>query len=420
MDKGLKMEERRKISKKIAGRYQKARKKEKGKILDEFVELVGYNRSYASWLLRNIGKEVVIKRGKERIVLVGEIIKSKKKGRKKVYGEEVKGVLKKIWYILDFPCGRRMADFMEEILPILEEKGEIKIDDEIREKLLKISGRTIDRVLKEEKKRWEIRGKKRTKPGSLLKSQIPIRTFSDWDEKKPGFIEMDLVSHDGGEGKGIYAQTLDVTDVYTGWTETICVENKSQEKVFEGLNKIIKQFPFRILGIDSDNGSEFINSHLKRYCEDNKITFTRTRPYRKNDNCYVEQKNWHIVRKTVGYWRYETKKEVEIINRIYRLLRLYTNFFQVQMKLVEKTRNGSKVKKKYDKAKTPYRRIMECPEISQEIKKQLTEQYKSLNPVELKKQIVKLQNKLYNIVRNNPFYRKRIENKKVKNEYVFV
>jgi len=176
----------------------------------------------------------------------------------------------------------------------------------------------------------------------------------------------------------------------------------------------MKQFPFKILGIDSDNGSEFINHHLVKFCERNRITFTKSRPYKKNDSCYVEQKNWSIVRKTVGYLRYETEKEVETINQIYKYLRLYTNFFQPQMKLIEKVRIGSKVMKKYDKAKTPYQRIIECPDIEREVKRELKRQYENLNPVELKKQIVKLQNYLFKIVKNNPFYRERIREKKEK------
>lgn len=417
---GLTMAERKKITKIMAQRYQKANKKEKGRILDEIVALVGYNRCYASWVLRNYGRKVLVYDNGKRTIFIGERNLPKKRSKRKIYDENVLVALKKIWAILDFPCSKRLVDYMKDIIAVLERHNEIKLDKETREKLNKISARTIDRLLKHEREKWQIKGKKRTKPGSLLKSQIPIRTFSEWDEKRPGFIEMDLVSHDGGDGKGIYAQTLDATDILTGWTETICVENKSQIKVFEGLNKIMKQFPFPILGIDSDNGSEFINSHLTRYCQENRITFTRTRPYRKNDNCYVEQKNWHIVRKTVGYWRYETEKEVEIINKIYKILRLYTNFFQVQMKLIEKKRLGSKVIKRYDKAKTPYKRIMECPEINEEIKRKLTEQYKSLNPVELKREIVKLQELLYKIVRTNPFYRKRIEEKKEKNKWALV
>ncbi|MGB9678340.1 MAG: DDE-type integrase/transposase/recombinase, partial [Candidatus Ratteibacteria bacterium] len=303
-----------------------------------------------------------------------------------------------IWALLEYPCGKRLSGFIGEVINVLEKNG-IKIEEEVKEKLKKISAATIDRKLRDYKRKLELKRKSKTKPGRLVKNQIPIKTFADWNEKMPGFIEIDLVDHSGGIERGIFAQTLDAVDVLTGWTETICVENKSQIKVFEGLNKIIKQFPFPILGIDSDNGSEFINHHLIKYCEEKKITFTKSRPYKKNDSCYVEQKNWSVVRKTVGYFRYETKQEVETINQIYKYLRLYTNYFQPQMKLIEKIRIGSKVKKIYDKPKTPYQRIMDCEKIDNQIKEKLTKIYKSLNLIEIKRKLTELGDKLFDMVR---------------------
>jgi len=248
-------------------------------------------------------------------------------------------------------------------VPILERHKELVVDKETKEKILKISASTIDRLLFKERAKLRLKGRARTKPGTLLKNQIPIRTFADWDENKPGFVEVDLVSHDGGNPRGDYVHTLDVTDVYTGWT-------------------------------DSDNGSEFINAHLLRFCKQEKITFTRTRPYRKNDNCFVEQKNYSIVRKAVGYYRYETKKELEILNELYKVLRLYTNFFQPVMKLVEKTRVGSKVIKRYDKSKTPYQRVLDSPYVPREDKERLRAEYDQLNPAELKRELTKLKNRL--------------------------
>ncbi|MCM8786359.1 MAG: transposase, partial [Candidatus Omnitrophica bacterium] len=258
LKKELDMAVKKKISRIVAERYCKARKKEKGRILDEFVKVFGYRRCYASWLLRMLGKGHVFYIDRKRYVVKGE--KTSQKGIRKrpiVYGQEVVDALKKVWYILDMPCGKRLAPYLKEIVPILETKGELKISNEVKEKLIKISAASIDRLLKEERKRWRIKKRSYTKPGSLLKKQIPIKTFADWNENRPGFIEIDLVDHSGGLARGIYAQTLDATDVFCGWTETICVENKSQMKVFEGLRKIEKQFPFPIVGIDSDNGAEF-------------------------------------------------------------------------------------------------------------------------------------------------------------------
>ncbi len=253
----------------------------------------------------------------------------------------------------------------------------------------------------------QINGRSNTKPGTLLKNQIPIRTYSEWDEKRPGFVEIDLVGHDGGDAKGEYMQALDVTDVCTGWTETQAVKNKAQVWVFEALEDIKSQLPFELLGIDSDNGSEFINHHLFRFCKEGEITFTRTRSYRKNDNCFVEQKNYSVVRRTVGYSRYDTEEELKVINELYGHLRLYTNFFQPVMKLIEKTRIGSRVKKKYDKARTPYKRVLESPHTAEHAKNKLKRQYAKLNPAELKRQITKLQNRLLRLASLKEVMRKQ-------------
>ena len=410
------MRVRKVISRAISERYKKSIKKEKGKILDEFTKITGYNRSYASYLLNRIGKKIVVFRNGERIVFVGDNKKFKKRKRPIIYDNEVVNWLKKIWALLDYPCGKRLSPFMKEVLDILEKNG-VEIEEGIKEKLKKMSAATIDRKLRYYKKQLELKRRSKTKPGSLLKSQISVRTFADWNEKAPGFIEIDLVEHSGGVARGIYAQTLDATDVLTGWTETICVENKSQVRVFEGLQKIMKQFPFKILGIDSDNGSEFINHHLVKFCERNRITFTKSRPYKKNDNCYVEQKNWSVVRKAVGYFRYETKKEVETINQIYKYLRLYTNYFQPQMKLIEKKRIGSKVRKRYDTPKTPYQRVMECEKIDGKTKEKLKKTYESLNLIEIKKNLTELEDKLFEMVR-----RKKLKEKgeKIEKEEIFV
>ena len=394
---GLTMRTKREITKEIAPRYQKSRKKEKTKILDEFVGLTGYTRCYASWLLRNCGRKIVMKgKGGRRIIFVGEIRKRKRR-RKRVYDEEVLKPLKRIWYIMDFPCGKRLQPSLKWIVPKLEQHGELRISKEVKEKLLKISSATIDRLLRSEKRKMELKPKAKTKPGTLLKHQIPVRTFSDWDDKRPGFVEIDLVSHDGGNVRGDFIQTLDVTDVATGWTETEAVRNRAQVWVFEALKKIQKRLPFELLGIDSDNDTVFINAHLLRYCERNNLTFTRTRAYRKNDNCYVEQKNWTVVRKAVGYLRYDTEEELKTLNELYKWLRLYTNFFQPMMKLLEKRRVGSKVRKKYDEPRTPYHRVLESQWVNKENKEKLKSQYDKLNPVELKRKMVRLQNKLFKL-----------------------
>jgi hypothetical protein len=387
----LTMKERRSVTAVVAKRYQKATKKGKGTILGEYTQLTGYNRCYVAFLLRNHGRRMRIS---NNTVLVGECRKKVKRTRDRTYDDEVVRVLKKIWLIMGFICGKRLKPELKEVIPILERYKEIELDKTIREKLLRISAATIDRVLAVERKKRSLRQRSRTKPGTLLKHQIPIRTFSEWDEQRPGFVEIDLVGHEGGDPSGEYIQTLDMTDVCTGWTETQAVKNKAQVWVFEALKEIRRRLPFKLSGIDSDNGSEFINSHLYCYCEEERVTFTRARAYRKNDNCYVEQKNYSVVRRWVGYARYDTPQQLRLLNQLYSRLRLYTNYFQPVMKLEEKIRVGSKVKKRYDRPRTPYQRVLESPLVDKEHKKKLNHEYSKLNPAELRRQISSLQIKL--------------------------
>jgi len=387
----LTMREKRSVTAIVASRYRKATKKEKYLILGEFTQLNGYNRCYAAFLLREHGKRL---RVNTNTVLVGDFRKRVKRNKPRIYDDKVESALKKIWFLMDCICGKRLAPMLGELIGVLERFGEIELESEVKEKLLNVSPATIDRLLVEERKKQTLRARSKTKPGTLLKHQIPIRIFSEWDEQKPGFVEMDLVGHDGGDVSGDYIQTLDITDVCTGWTETQAVKNRAQVWVFEALKQIRECLPFKLLGIDSDNGGEFINDQLYRYCQKEQITFTRGRPYRKNDSCYVEQKNYSVVRRAVGYLRYETEEQLEAINELYGYLRVYTNYFQPVMKLIEKTRVGSRVRKKYDKSKTPYHRVIESSHVEEEEKKALSKEYAKLNPAELKRQITRLQNKL--------------------------
>jgi hypothetical protein len=401
----LTMTEKKKATTVVAGRYQKARKKEKGVILDEFTQLTGYGRRYASYVLRCHGKKVRINKS---YVIQGDIRKTARRKKPKVYDSAVEEALKKIWYIMDCICGKRLAPVLREVVRRLERFREIRLSDDIRQKLFRISAASIDRLLAKERGRHQIKGRGNTKPGTLLKHQIPIRTFSDWNEQKPGFVEIDLVGHDGGDSHGEYAQTLDVTDICTTWTETEAVRNKAQKWVFDAMKDIRQRMPFPLLGIDSDSGGEFINDQLFRYCQTEEITFTRSRPYRKNDSCFVEQKNYSIVRRAVGYLRYDTEEELSTLNELYRRLRLYTNFFQPTMKLIEKTRIGSKVIKKYDKPLTPYRRVLACPDASEEDKQALRKLYAKLNPAQLKRQITRLQQRLYTLNTQKQLPKKKV------------
>jgi len=377
------MKQKQAITAVITKRYKKANKKEKSMILDEFVATTGYNRSYAARALR----DVPLKQKR----------RAAKRSRPRTYDNAVLKALQKIWAVMDMPCGKRLAPMIPEMIKKLKQFKEIELTDVTEEKLLNISAATIDRLLLKDRNKMQLKGRSWTKPGTLLKHQILIRTFADWDEKSPGFVEIDLVGHDGGSNRGDFCQTLDVTDVYSGWTETRAVKNKAQRWVFAALGDIIAAQPFATKGIDSDNGSEFINHQLIRFCDEQKITFTRSRPYQKNDNCFVEQKNYSVVRKSVGYMRYDTEAELILLNKLYSYLRLYTNFFQPSMKLIEKTRIGSKIKKRYDTPTTPYRRLLDSSTIEQKTKTELIDTYDLLNPADLKRKIIRCQDKLFKL-----------------------
>ena len=388
------MNTRKEITKATRRRYQKASKVEKSRILDEICELTGWHRKHA---IRVLGKPVgpPVKRGSKVLAKPKET-----RGRKPVYTDEVLATLRKVWAVLDCPCGKRLVPVMEETLDALLRFGEIDIEADTYDKLLRISAASCDRLLKHDREKvFLLRGKSTTKPGTLLRTQIPVRTFADWDEQVAGFMEVDLVAHCGASTAGEYVNTLDMTDVATGWTETRAVVNKAAVHTKEAIEAIRRELPFPLLGIDSDNGSEFINSILFAYCKGERITFTRSRPNKKNDCCYVEGKNWHVVRKLIGYDRYEGWEAVDLLNEIYARLRLFTNFFSPQQKMVEKVRDGAKVKKRYDEAKTSYRRIMDDPGFDPEIKDRLERQYLSLNPVTIRKEILELVAELRKLAR---------------------
>jgi hypothetical protein len=387
----LLMKEREAVVAATAGRYRKAQKKEKKRILDEIVELTGYTRSYARYVLRNHGRKIQVSKG---TVIVADIRQKASRRRTNYYDEKVVKILTVIWRIMDYICGKRLAPILPEIVAKLEKHGEIKPDAKTREKLLEVSAATIDRLLKKERSGQQLRSRSHTRPGTLLKHQVRIRTFSEWDEKAAGFMEIDLVAHDGGQASGEFLFTLCMTDVFTGWTETVAIKNKAQVWTLEALKKARKLLPFPLLGLDSDNGSEFINAHLVRYCKEEQITFTRSRPYRKNDNCFVEQKNYSIVRRAVGYQRFETQEQQAMLNELYDCLRIYTNYFQPTMKLKEKYRDGSKVTKKYEGAQTPYQRLQGMKEIPARKRRELKNEYEQHNPAELKRKISKIQQQL--------------------------
>jgi len=388
----LTMKERQVVTKAMAHGYRRARKKRKGEILDEFVQATGYNRVYAAQVLRNHGRRVEVAKG---VVLEGSVrAKRNSRSGKRRYGPEVVKALEKVWKMMDYLCGKRLAPMLPELIPRLVRQGELRVSRGVRDKLVQLSAATIDRLLEPQRKKAALKGRSRTKPGTLLKHQIPVRTFADWDEMKPGFFEIDLVAHDGGSSHGEYCQVLNATDVCTGWSEQIAVPTKAQCRVFEGLKEVRARLPFAVLGFDSDNGGEFINHQLFKYCKEEEITFTRSRACKKNDNCYVEQKNWSIVRRFSGYARFEGDQACRLLNELYAVVREYVNFFMPSMKLVEKVRDGARVTKRYDRAQTPYQRVLASPHVCASVKRRLRRRYATLNPAALKREMERLQKKL--------------------------
>jgi len=388
----LTMKQRQAVTAVTAQRYRKAAKKVKQQILDEFCESTGYCRGYARYVLRNQGQQ-----GWHGDKRVGAASKPQQRQKPRYYDEPVVRELSKLWRLLDYICGKRLVAIMPELIAKLEQFGELRLARSTKEKLLQISASSIDRLLQPERRKQQLRGRSRTKPGTLLKQQIPIRTFAEWDEQQPGFAEIDLVAHDGGLALGDFCQTLDLTDICTGWTELEAVPNKAQVWVFEAIQTIRARLPFPLRGLDSDNGSEFINGQLLRYCQQQRITFTRARPYRKNDNCYVEQKNYSVVRQTVGYQRFDTTAELLVLKQLYAQLRWYTNFFQPTMKLKSKERLGSRVKKSYHTPQTPYQRVLAAEQVTSAGKKKLRQQYRLLNPAALKREIDKYRKELFRL-----------------------
>ena len=366
--------------KQLQARYRKASKKEKTVILDEYVKTTGYHRKHATAVLNG---------RRERVQ--GPI----RRPRRVVYGVEEANALATLADLFDNICSKRLRAAMDVELPRLYQVGVLRISSTCYEKLLKVSPATMDR-LRSRYRSGRQRRRGFTKPGTLLKQRIPIRTWADWTEDRPGFCEIDLVDHSGGQiirGQE-HAWTLCFTDVKTGWTECVAVRNKAQIHVFAAIKRARQRLPFPLLGIDSDSGSEFINDQLYRYCLQEKITFTRGRVGRKNDNAYVEQKNWSVVRRAVGYWRYDSPEQLALLNTLYARLHLYVNFFLPVMKLEEKVRTGSKVKRVYDDPQTPYARALASHDVSEDDKTELREAYSYLDLVDLRQRIDELQEQL--------------------------
>ena len=365
----------------IYWRYRKTTRREKKSILDEFCRLCGYHCKYAIRKLNGPPAE--------------ERKTPPHRTRQPTYPEEVIDALQTIWAAAGYPCAARLwAVLRLWKKPLLRR---VRLSAEHERLLFRLSARQMERRLRERKRRIRRRLYGRTKPGTLLKSRIPLRV-GRWENAKPGFTEIDLVSHSGDRASGEFLHSLNVTDIATGWTETRAVMGKSELRVQQALEDIRQSLPFPLLGIDSDNGSEFINAHLWRYCQGLGVEFTRGRAYKKDDNAHIEQKNWTHVRKLLGYERYDSRAALEAINELYRNeLSAFQNFFQPSMKLLAKERVGSRLQRRYDAPKTPFERLCEAGILDKETKQKLGKRMRALDPFALSQTIERKLENIYKL-----------------------
>jgi len=368
----MKTTSRRDYLQRIYPRYRAARSSEKGHILDEFCANCGYHRKYAIRLLNGAPPE-------------NKPVRRRRRRRRVSYGAQVISILEAVWEAADYPWSLRLKALLPQWMPWI--RRHFHLTAEIEEQLLRISPRAIDYRLRSRKRVLRKRIYGSTKPGTLLKQQIPVKT-DRWDVQVPGFTEIDLVSHSGAWAGGDCCHSLNLTDIYSTWVETRAVLGKGQEGVRQALEEIGQALPFPLRGIDSDNGSEFINAHLYGYCRSRAIQFTRGRPYKKDDNAHIEQKNWTHVRRLLGYARYDSQRALQAINDLYaNELHRFRNLFLPSVKLVRKLRVGSRTRRIYGKPQTPFERVCASPASDPERIAALKRQQQELDPFTLSRAI---------------------------------
>lgn len=354
----------------VRQRYRAGKRADKGKILDEFCAATGLHRKAAIRLVRTESRPKAVRRGRPRR-----------------YGPEVMEPLRLIWETGDRMCGKLLVAVMAAIVAALERHGELRVQGEVRELLLSMSASTVDRLLKKQSLRLSNLQPKHKAAQQSLRSEVPVRTWSEWQGVKPGSLQADLVLHCGESTEGFYLTTLTTVDVASGWIELQPIWGLGKTRVGTGMHLILKRLPFALDALHTDNGSEFINDLLIPWCRGEGIRFTRGRPYKKNDQAYVEQRNWQSVRRHVGYERYSTKAAYELLLKLYPLLSLQMNFFRPVRKLISKERQGAKVSKRYDEPLTPYQRLVASGILGEQARARIERQLEALNPAELQRRI---------------------------------
>ena len=354
----------------LRGRYAAAGKGEKGRLLDEFCRVTGYHRKAAMRLLRAEPRPV-----------------GRGGGRPRQYGPAVQQALVTIWEATDRLCGKRLAPFLPEVVPLLEAHGALTLSEAVRAQVAGLSAATIDRLLQVERQRHGRRPAAHRSASAGLRAQIPLRTASDWDGALPGALQADLVAHCGETTQGFYLTTLLAVDVATGWTEVEAIWGKGQTRVHQGSRAVRERLPMGLRELHTDNGSEFINHLLHPWCEREGVRLTRGRPYRKNDQAWAEQRNWQVVRRLVGYQRFSSRAAFAQLRHLYEAVRLYVNFFQPIRKLAHKRRDGAKVTKRFDTARTPYQRLLAADVLGPSQRDGLRRLYLRLDPAALRARI---------------------------------
>lgn len=391
---GMSMKSRKELTQATTRRYRGCGRTEKGQILDEFCHATGYARSYAATLLRQYGRGRLVGGGGSATRLTTSKRARKAGGRPRVYDKQAQRAVVNLWRRFGYVCGKRLVPLIRQSIDDIRDDPFLKATEQLCGLLAQISAASIDRLLREERKKYLLKGHSYTKTRGGLYDLIPVRTFGEWIDVPPGHVQMDTVGHDGGYGSADCAFSLCVTDVCLGWTEKRALQNRAAKWVIGALDEIREAVPFPIVHMHPDNGSEFININVKDYCDRHHIDLSRSRPERKNDNCYVEQKNFDAIRKLVGYARYSSPQALDTLNELYRLHGLFQNYFLPSQKLISKTRNGSKVTKHNDRPQSPADRLLAHPDIPPAVKDLVRQRRAQLKPLALADQITELKKRV--------------------------